>query len=422
MLGKQTHSNRPPNHVLILQGDWEGGLTKVAKDLQANGTKVSKVLFEPCDLRYKLCGIISEKFDAPLSGFSDWLSQKIDELDIDCLLIYNEYRPYNRRGFDLAKEKNIQCIVLELGLLRPDFISIYSRERDLFDYLQNRWHELEISGDELEDIEEPKKFRSSSTTYKIRQFAIAYLCNRFITFFFQQFKHYEDQRKMDFIHHFSAGVKSQLRFHRRAKQKRFDKILESKWSKGYYLIPLQVHCDSQIKERSKFQGSSPIEDFIVHVVDSFEKHAPENTKLIFKVHPIDRGYADYAKFIENLGKRFNKERLYYLDRISNPIALKNARGCVMINSSMGISALLHGTPVKTLGKASFDLPELTFQGSLDDFWTQASSPDPMRVKNFINLLKLTSQGQGTFYQKIFDVKGESKIKWPKEFSYLFPEQ
>ena len=35
---------------------------------------------------------------------------------------YNQYRPYNQIGWDLAKELDIECIVLELGLLRPDLL------------------------------------------------------------------------------------------------------------------------------------------------------------------------------------------------------------------------------------------------------------------------------------------------------------
>jgi capsular polysaccharide export protein len=252
----------------------------------------------------------------------------------------------------------------------------------------------------------------------MRQFAFAYLFNRFFTCIFRRYRHYQDQRRLDFFHHFDAGIKGQLRFQGRIKQGRFNKILERKWKDLYYIVPLQVHCDSQITVRSDFKS---IEEFITLVVHSFAEHAPSDTKLIFKVHPMDRGYADYADFIKDLDMRFDTKRLLYLDRIHNPTALENARGCITINSSMGISALVHGIPVITLGRASFDLPELTFQGSLEEFWIDAPRPDAKHVQNFINLLKQSSQGHGTFYKRLFAVKGESKIQWPEEFKYLFPD-
>ena len=56
--------------------------------------------------------------------------------------------------------------------------------------------------------------------------------------------------------------------------------------------------------------------------------------------------------------------------------LKRSRGIVLVNSSIGTLALEHGCAVKALGTATYDMPGLTFQGSLDDFWTASMTPDP----------------------------------------------
>ena len=55
-------------------------------------------------------------FDAPIESFETWLRDYIDENAVDCIILYNQYRPYNQIGWDIAKELDIECIVLELGL------------------------------------------------------------------------------------------------------------------------------------------------------------------------------------------------------------------------------------------------------------------------------------------------------------------
>jgi capsule polysaccharide modification protein KpsS len=112
-------------------------MTNVALDLMWTGKSVAKVMLHAGDWIYKWKGVDVVSFDAPIETFRDWLREYIKHSKIDCLILYNQYRPYNQIGWDLAKELNIECIVFELGLLRPDFCSIYSREIDHFDYLSS---------------------------------------------------------------------------------------------------------------------------------------------------------------------------------------------------------------------------------------------------------------------------------------------
>ena len=384
-----------------------------------NGIKVSKVAFQASDKFYQRVGIPVLKFTEPIDQFERWLRQQIATHKIDCLILYNEFRPYNQIGYTLAAELKIECLVLELGLLRPDYVTIYSREKDLFNYLSSEWEKVLAQPAKIASVPEPNRLKTVRTPSKIRQFAQSYCYSRFMTKALKRYPHYVDQRTMSFRHHFTAGLRGTLRFQGREKQPRFDRVLAGRWSGKYYLVPLQVHCDSQITKKSRSQS---VEQFIHEVVDSFEQFAPKHTKLIFKVHPMDRGYADYAQLIKKLNKRFSRDRLFYLDRVSNPTALSHAIGSIMINSSMGLSSLIHNTPVKTLGKASFDLPGLTHQGDLESFWTSAEPVNQRNVRNFINLPRRTSQGRGTFFQRLFATKGRCKILWPEEFAHLFPKQ
>ena len=344
-------------NALIIQSDWEGGLTNFAQDLIKAGTEVTKVLLHAGDWIHKWKGIPTVKYDAPLAQFETWLRKYISESNIDCLIVYNQYRPYNAVSWKVAEELGLECIVLELGLLRPDFCSIYTRDCNQFEYLAGEWDNLLVSKDTLIEPTKPPQLARMSTPCKMIQFGLYFLFSRFMSTFARQFTHYCDQRSMNVRHHLRACVIGGLRFQGRKKQSYFDKIFATRWSNKYYFVPLQVHTDSQITERSNFKS---IEEFIQLVVNSFLKHAPRGTKLVFKVHPMDRGYKDYHEFIKKMRSNVGGHRVLYLDRIHLPTALDHARACITINSSVGLSALIHRTPLITLGEAAFDLKELTY--------------------------------------------------------------
>lgn len=403
-------------NALILQADWEGGMANLALDLMDAGRAVSKVTLHAGDWIYKWKGVPTVDYDAPIEFFEDWLRNHIKQNGVDCIILYNHYRPYNCIGWSLAKEFGIECIVLELGLLRPDFCTIYSRRRNQFNYLARKWSRLTEEKHDLHAPEPPPQLSTMSTPCKITQFAFYYAFSRFMATFARQYRFYTDQRRLDFWHHLAAGLVSATRFLWRNGERRYNAVFPNEWSGKYYLAPLQIHCDSQVTQRSKFKS---ISDFIHLVANSFLKNAPEDTKLVFKVHPMNRGYRDYRKIIDSLNRQIGCNRIHYLDRIHLPTALDHARGCITINSSVGLSALIHQTPTITLGKAAYDHSGLTFQGQLDEFWAHHGKVSKKRVQNFIALLRLTSQAQGTLYQRLYACPGRCKIQWPQEFKTLF---
>jgi capsule polysaccharide modification protein KpsS len=134
---------------------------------------------------------------------------------------------------------------------------------------------------------------------------------------------------------------------------------------------------------------------------------------------MDRGYKDYSDLIAGLDAGLGGGRLLYVDRVHLPTLLEHSRGVVNINSSVGLSGLIHHAPVITLGKAVYDLPELTFQNGLDRFWTEAPRPHSTRVHQFLNLLLASNQGRGTLSQRCFDVPGRCRIQWPPPFEEEF---
>ncbi len=70
-----------------------------------------------------------------------------------------------------------------------------------------------------------------------------------------------------------------------------------------------------------------------------------------------------------------------------------------MNSTVGTSALNANCPVIALGEAIYNIDGLTFQGSLDDFWANASPPDKALFAAFRQCYIKQTQINGSFYNQ-----------------------
>jgi capsular polysaccharide export protein len=401
--------------ILIVQGDWEGGMSLLALDLKDAGHEVGKVFFCAPDAIYKFRGVQTHLFRKPLADFDSWLRELVQREGYDTFFLYNHYRPYNQVAWDLAAELDLGCHVFELGLIRPNCVTVFSRQTPPLTTLAEAWEKLIAGGPPPNAVETPPQLCQVSSVIKLMAFCTSFFISRVTS---PLFPHFVDQRSMKLWKHLKHGVIHLWRSLERSGDCEYDPLFAGEYSGKYYAVPLQVHTDTQITRCSDFQS---IEQFIKRVVKSFKTHAPPASMLVFKVHPMDRGYKDYTDLITGLDHALGGGRILYVDRVHLPTLLENSLGVVNINSSVGISGLVHHAPVITLGTAVYDLEELTYQGGLDSFWTSATAPKEQRVKQFMNLLRETSQGRGTLSQRCFEVAGRCKIQWPPTFQKDFFE-
>jgi capsule polysaccharide modification protein KpsS len=172
-------------------------------------------------------------------------------------------------------------------------------------------------------------------------------------------------------------------------------LLTNELRKKYFLVPLQVYNDSQVILHSKYNS---VKEFIEEVLESFAKNALKEHFIVFKHHPVDRGFVCYKGFIENLGKKLDiKDRVFYVHDLHLPTLIKGSLGVVVINSTVGLQSLYHNIPVKVMGKAIYDIPGLTFQGNLDDFWKNPGEIDRTLFKKFYGYIIKTTQLNGSFW-------------------------
>ena len=125
----------------------------------------------------------------------------------------------------------------------------------------------------------------------------------------------------------------------------------------------------------------------------------QSRELVFIAHPLDNGLIAWDRVIARLAREFGvADRVLSLPGGTPPELLRNAAGIVTINSTIGITALHAGVPVKALGNAVFDVPGLTCQEPLDRFWKSPPAPDPDLMAAFLRALVGTTQVKGGYYE------------------------
>jgi capsular polysaccharide export protein len=141
-----------------------------------------------------------------------------------------------------------------------------------------------------------------------------------------------------------------------------------------------------------------VAEFINQVLRSFAADAPADSLLVFKKHPLDPGAVSYETLVRleacSLGIR---ERIFFLNSGNLPALMQDSQGVIVVNSTVGTSALHHGKPTIALGKAVYDLPGLTWQGGLERFWTEAEAPDRELYRAFRSGLTKSVLINGGFF-------------------------
>ena len=135
-------------------------------------------------------------------------------------------------------------------------------------------------------------------------------------------------------------------------------------------------------------------------MESFARHAPGAARLVIKNHPLDMGLVNYKKVVRGLSNRFDVGgRVEYLETGDLDTMLCHARGTVTVNSTVGALAVGLNCPTITLAEPIYNLPGLTYQGHLDEFWQDAVRPDAALFHYFRNTVIHTTQVNGGLYSR-----------------------
>ncbi|HEG8353061.1 TPA: capsule biosynthesis protein [Campylobacter jejuni] len=376
--------------VLLLQGPVGTFFHRLAIKMKKNKTKVFKLNFNGGDFLFYPSGKRCKCDEKDLENFYESFFK---EKKIDAIVMYNDCRLIHAKAIKVAKGLGIGIWIFEEGYLRPYCITFEkdgvnansSLPRDKNFYLSCNI----LTKESIKEIPGGFKFMAfSAFLYWFFSFLLAP--------FFNNKLHHRTLYPFEFLFWFRSLYRKYL--YKFTEKKLNQKIYSLE--KKYFLAVLQVYSDTQIKYHYK----KSIEDFIEELILSFANHARAKSYLVFKHHPMDRGYRNYSKLIDELCQKYHVEgRIFYVHDTYLPTLLKNALGCITINSTVGLSAILEGCPTKVCGNAFYNFEGLAYPKKLQFFWREAHAykPNPSLVINFKNYLLNTNQFNGNFYKNSF---------------------
>jgi capsular polysaccharide export protein len=377
---------------LALQGTASPFFGELAVALKERGHAIRKVNFCGGDLLYS-GDVPAWNYYGNPSNLREWYSSVVQAGNFTDVVMFGDCRHIHLPMHSVASSSGLQVHVFEEGYVRPHWLTMERHgvngrsllSRDPAWYLDRqrttpqsplgRATGYKLSGRAYHDI----RYRAANVLYAT------------------WFPHYRSHRPRNGLFEYAGLAARALRqssHHRDAERVTRD-LLDA--GRKYYLFPLQLNSDAQIVVHSPFDG---VRDAIDKVMSSFARHAPFNAWLVIKNHPLDTGLIDYRRFAEGLAREYGlADRLRFIDAGHLPTLLDHSAGVVVVNSTVGLSALHHRRPLIALGTAIYNMPGMTWQGSLDDFWQHAEPPDMHLYQCFLDYIIHHTQINGDFYTK-----------------------
>jgi capsular polysaccharide export protein len=111
-------------------------------------------------------------------------------------------------------------------------------------------------------------------------------------------------------------------------------------------------------------------------------------------------------------------RIHYIHDETLSDLFRYCSGVVTINSTVGLAAVKYHIPTKVMGTTFYNLPGLTAQVPLDDFWKDRPKVDEKLFVKFHNFLVEQTQINGHFsayfpFEKTFKIEQVTASASPK---------
>jgi capsular polysaccharide export protein len=377
---------------LFLQGVCSPFFARLADHLKADGHRVFKINFNMGDLAY-WGGRPAMNFRGPLSKLQEFLDDRYRQWEITDQILFGDCRPVHRSAVAFGKARGVRTHVFEEGYFRPYWVTLEREGVNGYSLLPRDPAWFREVGAHLPDYDDGRPFQSSFTIRAAHDvvYHSAGFWNPFL------FPHYRTHAPVNAaVEYLGYATRlPYLRFHKQRDDALVAELVGA--ATPFFVLPLQLGNDAQIRTHSRYQDM--IEVMSV-VMASFARHAPVAAKLVIKNHPLDMGLVNYSGIIKRFSDRFDLAgRVAYLETGDLDVLLHHAQGTVTVNSTVGAFSLGVNCSTMALGDPIYNLPGLTYQGLLDEFWQEGSKPDAALFRHFRNTVIHTTQVNGGFFSE-----------------------
>ena len=382
---------RSGRSFLFLQGMASHFFARLGAALRDRGHTVNRINFNAGDrLFWPLRGAID--FRGRPAEWPDFLTETLVSRGVTDIVLFGDCRPLHRVAVKLALAFQLTVHVCEEGYIRPHWVTF---ERDGV----NGHSTLSRNPDWYRDLSAtlPPIGDLPTVPSSFRKRAWQDLSYNVTSMLFGVFyPHYQTHRPHHRLVEYAGWSRKVARspWTRRRAAAEMQRITPQT---RFYVLPLQLNCDSQIQAHSSFGSMTPV---ITSIIDSFARTAPLDTALVVKEHPLDDGLIHWRQVVTALAAEAGVgDRVIYLEAGNLDVLIDASLGVVTVNSTTGTLALAKGVPVITLGLAIYDIAGLTHQGPLDDFWTNPTVPDPDLFVAFRRVLNYRCLLVGSFFSE-----------------------
>ncbi|WP_252107396.1 MULTISPECIES: capsular biosynthesis protein [unclassified Halomonas] len=377
---------------LFLQGVCSPFYQRLAKKLIDDGHRVVKVHFNAGDIAYWQ-GTLgkSHVFRGPLAELPDYLRTLWQRYAITDQVLFGDRRPVHLPAIENAQATGIRTHVFEEGYFRPFWITLEREGVNGHSLLPKDPAWFFETGKMLPELPKPVRFKSS---FKLRArhdvaYHLAGLANPIVA------PRYRNHAGITAPKEYAGYIKrfTLLKRWKKLDTKRVNRLIEG--SRPFFLLPLQLNTDAQIRDHSPYADMAEVMD---HVMGSFAEHAPSDALLCIKNHPLDMLLVSHTHTVQRLARFYGlQERIVYLESGDLEALLRHAAGTVTVNSTVGIVSLENACPTFALSDPIYNLSGLTCDGLLDEFWQSPPPPNGELFDHFRKTVMHTVQVNGGFY-------------------------
>lgn len=376
--------------ILFVSAPFGPFFKEFSANLERNGFFVWRMVFEGGDL-VETPSRNRVMFSGSDEAWAIFVRRFMITHKIDQVVTFNDTLPRNAIALAVAKKIGVRRYVIENGYLRPYWVTF---ERDGVNGFSNLPRELNFYLNC--DVKAPEYQAFAS---RLRPHVVNTVKHFFAAALFSPALPFNPSYYGDSILVQMRGYVREWFWRSFHDEQPMVKAITRHKSTGgkIFVCFMQKPGDSQLVVHSEYGGNVR---FLTEVLVSFKRNRSPDSIIVIKQHPLDYGVEQSSDLVKALVRGLALEgKVFYLRKTSIDVVMPLADAVLTVNSTAGLASIAEGLPVACLGNAFYDIPGLTFDGSMDSFWKNPVRPLPEAVAGFLSYLKGTTQFNGGFHSK-----------------------
>jgi capsular polysaccharide export protein len=273
-----------PRTFLFLQGPPGPFFARLGATLAQAGHGVARINFNGGDRRSWPHG--ATDYRGSLDRWPRFFEDFVQAHGVTDLVLFGDCRPLHSAAHGIAKLNHLRIHVFEEGYIRPDWVTL---ELDGVNGNSTLSKDPDWYMEAARTLPPLPSHPGIASSFRRRASeAVSYYAQGVLQTW--RFPHYRSHREGKVIVE-GLGWLRRLGGNAAARE-RAGRILAGIGARPYFVFPLQLNSDHQIRIHSPFGNMRVAMDY---VIESFARAAPADVALVIKQHPLDNGLISWRK-------------------------------------------------------------------------------------------------------------------------------